>query len=140
MRAPRARPLPRDDGSAFQRAAAFGVETLTDVMQYALERDYLGAAAASAEILGEIADPAIVVRNAGRPSPLVAARAGRAFFAATEDFPASSPSYTVPVSRSTTTTFMSPSSFPARCGRMKLPSSSNCMSAVNVRVLATASS
>jgi len=67
------RPLPTAAGTPAATAAEFGVETVQDVLAYAMEGGHVGAAAAAARILGRQAEAIELLYQGPRPAPLVAA-------------------------------------------------------------------
>ena len=67
------RPLPRGTATAFGRAAAAGPQAVEQVLLDAQRLGFDGAAAAAAEVLGEIGDTALLADPQGRPRPLAAA-------------------------------------------------------------------
>ena len=67
-----AQPLP-NDSPARTTAAALSIADLEEVLQFAQQRGYYGAAAAVCEILGAVATPEILISADGSPAPLVQA-------------------------------------------------------------------
>jgi CheY-like chemotaxis protein len=67
------RPLPRGEGTIYAQAAALGVDALEDLLAYAQRKDYVEAATAAAQILGDLGDQRLVRGEGGRPRPLVLA-------------------------------------------------------------------
>lgn len=67
------RPLPRGQGTIGAQAAALGPQALEDVLAYAIHNDYVTAAIATAELLGDVGDGTLVQSTDGQPRPLVSA-------------------------------------------------------------------
>jgi hypothetical protein len=66
-------PLPTGPGTAHDQALAAGPRVLQDVMEYALQQDHVGAAAAAAQLMGELGDHSLVNDGSTQPTPLVMA-------------------------------------------------------------------
>lgn len=69
----RGRPLPHDEGSAVQRAAAFGPAVLEDVLQHALATDHPAAGEAAVEVLAKIGSADELLFVSARPGPMALA-------------------------------------------------------------------
>jgi CheY-like chemotaxis protein len=67
------KPLATGKGTAYAIAAKFGPEVIDDVLAGALNERYLPAAAAAAQILGDIGSPALLARNGASPAALTVA-------------------------------------------------------------------
>ena len=83
----RDKPLPTGRGSAFDIAASFKVDAVETVLVNAMKNNQPVAAAAAAQILGQIGTPNLLYRNQPKPSPLALAvrhRDSRLRFAAAE--------------------------------------------------------
>ncbi|HRX81664.1 MAG TPA: hypothetical protein P5307_21495, partial [Pirellulaceae bacterium] len=63
-------PLPTGDGTAYATAAAFGMDAISDVLEYALKQRKTAAATGAIEVLREIGNKELLVSTGGRPSPL----------------------------------------------------------------------
>ena len=57
----------------YREASALGPEVVEDLLDFAVDQEMFGAAAAAAEILGETGSPAVLASADGRPRPLVRA-------------------------------------------------------------------
>jgi HEAT repeat protein len=66
-------PLPRGDGTAHARAAAFGPEAVEDALHEAMQRGRIPAAIGAAEVLGDIGSPTLSQSSSPQPAPLIAA-------------------------------------------------------------------
>ena len=66
-------PIPTGPGTAHDLALAAGKGVVQDVLEYALEHEHMGAAAAAAGILGEMGDSSLLIDGSGYPTPLVRA-------------------------------------------------------------------
>jgi len=67
------KPLPGGKGTARAAAEYYGAAAVADVLADALANGYLGAAAAAAEILGDIGSPAMLTSGGAAPCPLALA-------------------------------------------------------------------
>ena len=67
------RPLPTDDGTPYAAAAAQGADVIEDLLAYAVAERLHAAAAAAAQILGQIGHVDMLTRGGSVPTPLVAA-------------------------------------------------------------------
>jgi hypothetical protein len=72
-RAGRDNSLPRDKDSVFAAAMAMGADAVEDALSYAMDRNRTAAAAAAAQVLGEIGNAGMLVRGGAEPSPLAQA-------------------------------------------------------------------
>ncbi len=67
------KPLAKGTGTAYSIAAYFGPSVVEDLLVHAMTDGDYGAAAAAAQILGDVGSPAMLVRGGGAQSPLVLA-------------------------------------------------------------------
>jgi CheY-like chemotaxis protein len=67
------RPLPTGEGTSYSVAAYYGADLMDDLLSHALADDYVPAATAAAQILGDIGSATLLVRGGGTPSPLARA-------------------------------------------------------------------
>ncbi|REK12768.1 MAG: HEAT repeat domain-containing protein [Planctomycetota bacterium] len=66
-------PMPTEPGTAYAIAAGFGPRVVEDVMVYAMNHDYIPAATAAAEILGQIGTIDLLAHGGSAPSGLARA-------------------------------------------------------------------
>ncbi len=67
------KPLPLEKGTPTGKAAEFTVEVLEQVLAFSMERGQVGAAAATARLLGQRADAERLLSRSAQPCPLVRA-------------------------------------------------------------------